>query len=171
MRLRRLGSVLALSGALGVALLLQACASAPQFLELGTERAAVEQRLGTPTQVHPLPNGTRLQYSGQPMGPVVYNVDLDASGVVTRVTQALVPEHFLQAIQVGASTEADVFRELGRPALVERVARFTGDIWTYRYQDFGNSWLLHVHLDPQRVVRQIVTLEEFSGPSDLGAFH
>jgi hypothetical protein len=59
----------------------------------------------------------------------------------------------------------------GKPALVERVARFDGDIWTYRYQDFGRSWFLHVHLDPQRVVRQILTLEEFSGPPDLGAFH
>lgn len=171
MTLRRPGSVLALWALLCAALLLQGCASAPQFLELGTERTVVEQRLGTPTQVHPLPNGTRLQYSGQPMGTEVYNIDLDAQGRVAKITQALVPGHFLQALQVGVTTEPDVFRELGAPALVERVARFDGDIWTYRYRDFGTNWFLHVHLDPQRVVRQIITLEESPGPFDLGTFH
>lgn len=171
MRLGRPSSALVRWGLLCAALWLQGCATAPQFMELGTERAVVEQRLGKPTQVHPLSNGTRLQYSGQPMGPEVYNIDLDAQGRVTKITQALVPGHFLQALQVGVTTQAEVFRELGTPALVERVARFDGDIWTYRYRDFGTSWFLHVHLDPQGVVRQIITLEEFSGPSDLGAFH
>lgn len=168
MKLRRLSSALALYGALGVALLLQACASAPQFLELGTERAVAEQRLGTPTQVHPLPNGTRLQYSGQPMGTQIYNVDLDAQGRVARITQVLDPAHYQQTIQIGVWTEPDVFREFGRPGQIERVARFDGDIWTYRFEQFGRPWLLHIHMDPQRVVRQVLALEEHPLP-DAGS--
>jgi hypothetical protein len=165
--LRRVGTGLALCAAL----LLQACASAPQFLELGTERAVVEQRLGTPTAVHALAGGTRLQYSGQPMGRW--------STTWTWTPQAGWPRS-RRPCSPGFSCRPSGWAPAPKPMCSGSWEnRRWWSAWPASmaisgptaYQDFGRSWFLHVHLDPQRVVRQILTLEEFSGPPDLGAFH
>lgn len=157
MNLRRTvlrGLVLAGAGAL------VACAGVPQWEKPGTTRASVLAHLGPPTAVHALEPGERLQYSQQPAGTQVYNLDFDAAGVLVRVEQALQPD-VLTRIEIGHWTGADVFRLLGKPALVERVARFDGPIWTYRFEAPGGlRRRLHVHLDPAGVVRQILTIDE-----------
>jgi hypothetical protein len=53
-----------------------------------------------------------------------------------------------------------VLRNLGRPALVERVARFDGDIWTYRFLEATRPRQVHVHLDPAGLVRQLMFTDE-----------
>lgn len=143
-----------------LALVLTACSSMPETVALGASRAAIEQRLGTPTAVHALPDGTRLQYSRQPSGQQVFNLDLDAQGRLARVDQVLDVE-WLQRIEVDRWTQEDVLRQFGRPAVVERVARFDGGVWTYRYlEPFSLARLAHIHIDNQGVVRKVVYIDE-----------
>jgi hypothetical protein len=145
---------------------LAGCAGLPEQLQTGTPRAQVVERLGPPTGEYALPDGVRLQYSRQPLGRQVYNLDFGADGRLRRVEQVLDAEAMLKSIQVDRWTREDVLRHLGRPALVEHVARFDGDIWTYRYLELNNERLAHVHIDRGGVVRKLLFLDEFIPPSD-----
>lgn len=145
---------------LGLALVLSGCALMPERLAPGTSRADIVQRLGTPTGEYPLPDGTRLQYSRQPAGQQVFNLDLDAQGRLRKVEQVLDIFWMQQNIALDRWTREDVLRHMGRPALVERVWSFTGDIWTYRFLEYNNPRQAHVHIDPQGVVRKLVFTDE-----------
>jgi hypothetical protein len=63
-------------------------------------------------------------------------------------------------IVVDQWTRAEVQQRYGRPALVEKVARFDGDIWTYRFLEISRRRMLHVHIDPTGVVRRVMTTDE-----------
>lgn len=146
-----------LTAALGAALLLAACASpfATGGIAPGAPREEVLARLGTPTRVVPLANGAqRLQYSLQPAGQYAWMVDLDASGHVTSARQVLTEGDFNRIVP-GQWTGADVEREFGPPARVDRVASWNGPVLTYRWKDIqGADMFYWVYLDPQGVVRR-----------------
>lgn len=127
------------------------CAN-PDRLALGTSRDAALQTLGTPTARYILPGGERLQYSRQPAGQQVYNVDVDATGNVTAIQQVL-DERQLAKVQVGTWRMQDVLRMFGKPAYVSRVYSFSGDIWVYRYYEPGINRLFYVYLDAAGVVK------------------
>lgn len=159
-----------LLGALAVitAFALAGCSLMPERVAPGTPRADIEARLGRPTLVHVLPAGTRLQYSGQPAGQWVHNLDLGADGRLVRNTQVMDAGWLQQNIQIGRWTRDDVLRDMGRPALVEHVARFDGDVWTYRFLEATRPRQVHVHLDPGGVVRQLMFTDEpmYDDPKD-----
>ncbi|MCM3564354.1 MAG: hypothetical protein ACO1OR_03400 [Hydrogenophaga sp.] len=140
--------------------MLSGCALMPERLVPGTPRADIVQRLGAPSAEYPLPDGTRLQYSRQPAGQQVYNLDLDTQGRLRKVEQVLDIFWMQQNIAIDRWTRDDVLRHMGRPALVERVWSFTGDIWTYRFLEYNNPRQAHVHIDPQGVVRKLVFTDE-----------
>lgn len=139
--------------------LLVGCAAMPERLVAGMARADIERALGRPTAVIDAPDGTRLQYSRQPAGQQVFNVELDAQGRLRQVDQVMDPAWFAR-VEVDRWTREDVLRLFGRPALVERVALFDGDIWTYRYLDVSWPRQFHVHLDPAGVVRKLMHTDE-----------
>ena len=143
--------------------LLAACA-APDRMPLGSTRDETLARLGQPSAMHPLPNGERLQYSFQPAGQWVHNLDFDATGRLQRNTQVMAPGDFDQIV-IDRWTRDEVFQRYGRPALVERVASFEGDIWTYRFLEITRPRMVHIHLDPGGVVRLVMTTDE-PEPSD-----
>lgn len=145
---------------LALAALLAACA-APQWEKPGATRAEVLSRLGRPTATYALPDGERLQYSQQPAGTQVHNLDFDAAGRLVRVEQTLDPGKFGR-IQIDRWNARDLALLLGKPAWVERVALFDGVVWTYRYRDVSGFGFrrLHVHLDPSGVVRKWLITEE-----------
>ncbi|MDD2544857.1 MAG: hypothetical protein PHI55_01070 [Burkholderiaceae bacterium] len=153
-----------LAGTAVLALWLAACAN-PAREQPGAQRAEVLQRQGTPTARHAQPSGERLIYSGQPAGRQVYTLDFDAQGQLLRVEQVLTIER-LQAIPVNTWTQNDILRHFGPPALVERVARFEGAVWTYRFDEYKLPRLAHVHIDPAGVVRQVLFTDEFSVSDD-----
>lgn len=139
--------------------LLAGCAGMPERIAPGTPRADIENRLGRPTAVYPLGQGTRLQYSRQPAGQQVYNLDLGPDGRLLRLEQVM-DAAWLQRIEVNRWTREDALLHLGRPALVERVAFFDGDIWTYRFMEATGPRQVHLHLDPGGVVRRVVFTDE-----------
>jgi len=118
----------------------------------GTPRDAVLARMGPPSRVVRLEHGERLQYSLQPFGQYAWMVDLDPAGRVVRSRQVLTANEF-NRIQPGTWTRADVEREFGRPAMVDRVTSWPGPIMTYRWND-GSDMFYFVYLDGQDVVRR-----------------
>lgn len=145
---RRVRFIAAFSTAL---LLLGACALQP--VGPGMARDAVLAQMGTPTRELPLGDGTtRLQYSLQPAGQQAWMVDLDGSGCVTQVRQVLTAPEFAR-IAPGRWTRADVEREFGPPASVDRVANWPHAILTYRWFEVQDMFYW-VYLDADGVVRR-----------------
>ena len=132
-------------------MLLAGCA-VPTVLP-GASRDEVTARLGAPTGVVALASGTRLQYSQQPAGQSAVMVDLDATGRVISAREVLKPAGFAR-VAVGQWTRADAEREFGRPAKVDRVASWPGDILTYRWLDIDQDMLFWLYLDSKNVVQR-----------------
>lgn len=116
--------------------LLSSCSSAwlnPQRL-VGQDEQEVLAAWGKPTAQIVLPQGgVRWQYSGQPWGRYVWMVDMDVTGQVQQVYQALDNAYFNQIPVDGSWGAEDVLREFGPPAFIDHVASWKGDIWNYRW--------------------------------------
>lgn len=139
---------------------LSACAGNPDALPNGATREQVLQAYGKPSAVWPLPEGERLQYSRQPTGQQVYNVDLDRHGRVVATTQAMSDAAFA-AVQPDTWRAADVERTFGKPALTGRVHSFDGIVWSYRHaQPFGLNKQFHVFIDSSGLVRRTQVTDE-----------
>lgn len=150
--------------ACAAAALLAGCAlfADPERIAPGTPAAQVSEQLGRPSARYPAGAGAgeRLQYSYEPGGQRVVNLDLDSQGRVARVEQALNEGLFPRRIETDRWTRADVLREYGPPARIERVHNFHGDIWVWRYAQ-GPTWrLLFIDIDPAGVVRGWSTGDE-----------
>ena len=145
--------------ALGCTVLLGACAM-PERQALGTPAAQVAQALGTPHVRTALPEGAeRWLYSRQPAGQQVFHLTFDAQQRLQQVAQVLEPAHFLR-LQPQRDTQETVYQYFGRPALVEGVASFKGDIWTYRISENNLDRLAHVFLSPEGVVQRVQFTDE-----------
>ena len=129
----------------------------------GMTRAEVASLLGAPGREVPLQAaGSRLQYSRQPGGQTALMVDLDASGRVTSVRQVLNARDF-ERIAIGQWTRADMEREFGGPASIDRVASWPTDIMTYRWLDSDQAMFFWVYLDGDGVVQRTGQGMEFLG--------
>ena len=134
-----------------LALLLAGCAFAA--VKPGMSQPEVLAHYGKPTRVLPYGAGTRMQYSAQPAGQSVVNVDLDAAGKVVSTRQVMTFGE-LSKIEPGKWTRDDVEREFGRPASIDHVASWSGDIMAYRWSDKLQDMFFWVYLDAdQRVQR------------------
>ena len=142
-----------------VAFGVSSCASNPDRMALGASRQQVVAQFGTPTAAYVLPQGERLQYSRQPAGRQVYDLDFDAAGHLVSARQMLTEAQFAK-VQVNTWTAADVERAFGRPAQIGQVYSFKGPIWTYRYEVVSFHKLFHVFLDAQGVVRRTQITDE-----------
>lgn len=159
-----------LSALVAGALLLAGCAHPWNGVGLapGTPREQVIAQSGQPTRVVPLPNGgQRFQYSLQPLGREAFMMDFDASGRLVSARQVLTEADF-HRIEPGKWTFADVEREFGPPAFVDRVASWNGPVMTYRWRDIARSDMFYyVYLDPQGVVQRAHPGMEFlNAPND-----
>ena len=141
------------------------CALQPfSSVTTGMSHEDVLVRMGQPGAVVAIPQGTRLQYSGQPNGQFAVMVDLDASGRVLSARQVLNARDFAR-IEPGKWTRDDVLREFGRPAMVDRVASWQGDVLTYRWYDLQDLFYW-VYLDGNQVVQRAHPGMEFRNDRD-----
>lgn len=138
-------------------LILAGCAV--ESLQLGTPRDEVIKKFGHPTATVNLVSGTRLQYSRQPEGQSAVMVDVDAANRVVAVRQVLNAADFLRVV-VGKWTRQDVEREFGRPARIDHVANWQGDILTYRWLDGAQNMVFSVYLDANNVAQSVGQREE-----------
>lgn len=156
----KIGRVLRGSLLVLVGWVLGGCMGIPERIEPGTPRAQIEERLGLPTAEYALPDGRRLQYSRQPGGQQVYNLDLDAGGRLRRLEQVMDFNWLQRNIALDRWTRADVLQNLGRPALIERVVSFRGEVWSYRFLEMNSPRQAHLHIDPEGVVRRLMFTDE-----------
>lgn len=158
--------------ALPTLIVISACAGNPDAIPVGTNRAAVLLTLGQPTAIWTLTGGERLQYSRQPAGQRVYNVDLDSSARVVGAAQVMTQAAFA-AVQFDAWRTPDVLRAFGKPALIARVHSFDGIVWSYRYAEpFGPNKQFHVFIDSTGLVRRTQVTDEHDLIDDrVGAKH
>ena len=148
-----------------MSLWLAGCAIA-EWQKIGSSRAEVLQSMGRPTLTQALPGGgERLLYSLQPAGQQVYHLDFDAQQRLVRVQQVLTMERF-HRLRNGVDTREAVSQQFGPPALIEHVASFKGDVWTYRLQENGASRQAHVHIDPSGIVRRVMFTDEVFNDRD-----
>ena len=119
----------------------------------GTPRAEVLALYGQPSREVPIANGSRLQYSYQPAGQQAVMVDLDAAGRVVSSRQVLQSTEFAR-IGINQWSRADVEREFGRSATIDRVANWPGDIMTYHWQDASQDMFFYVYLDSANIVQR-----------------
>ncbi|MEO6016620.1 MAG: hypothetical protein ABIP46_05135 [Polaromonas sp.] len=129
-------------------------------LQPGMSREQVIASYGTPSRVVPLGAGTRLQYSRQPGGQSAIMVDLDAAGKVVSAREALTLANFSR-VALGQWTREDVEREFGRPATVDRVASWPGDVMTYRWLDADQDMFFWIYLDAANVAQRTAQGIEF----------
>ncbi len=152
-------------GAGVVCALMMGCA-VPAKESLGTQRADVAARLGQPTAVYARPEGgERWQYSELPAGVQVYNLDFDTSGRLVRNAPALT-QQWLEQIPVGQWTVSDLRYWLGQPQRVERVARFEGEVWTYRFTQLSDPRFAYIHIDPSGTVQRVLFVDDVSNAPD-----
>ena len=133
-----------------VAVLLAAACAAVQP---GMSRQDVIAQYGKPSRVLAWGAGERLQYSREPAGQSAIMVDLDAAGRVVSARQVMTAAEFSR-IEPGKWTREDVEREFGRPASVDRVASWSGDIMTYRWRDSVQDMYFWVYLDAANRVQR-----------------
>lgn len=144
---------------------LSACA-VPEWQKPGTPAAQLRQDMGQPHVRVPLAGGgERWVYSRQPAGQQVYHMQLDAQQRLVHVEQVLQEAHFLK-LQPGDDNRQSVFNYFGKPALVEGVGNFKGDIWTYRIRENSIDRQAHVFIDPQGVVRRVMFTDEARNDED-----
>ncbi|MGJ7512512.1 hypothetical protein [Variovorax sp. GT1P44] len=117
-----------------LAAVLIGCATDAARLPIGTTRAEALQKLGRPTGSYSLPDsGERLQYSREPAGYEIVNVDLDAAGRVVSVRSMWTYTLYNNPIELGKWNDSDVLRAYGKPYQVSRVASFDGVVWSWQY--------------------------------------
>ena len=144
---------------------LSACA-VPEWQKPGTPAQQVTQDMGAPHVCVQLPDGgVRWIYSRQPAGQQVYHMVFDAQQRLQYVEQVLKEAHFY-ALKPGVDNRESVFNYFGKPALVEHVANFKGDIWTYRLYENGIDRQAHVFVDPQGVVQRVMLMDEMRNDED-----
>ncbi len=144
-------AVKAVSSLVAAVLFMAGCAFTA--LQPGMSREEVVAHYGKPSRVLPLGAGTRLQYSTQPAGQTAVMVDLDVAGKVVAARQVLNLREFSK-IELGKWTREDMEREFGRPAKVDRVASWPGDVMTYRWLDNYQSMYFWVYLDGRNMVQR-----------------
>lgn len=132
-------------------LLLASCAVTA--VKPGMTQGEVIAAYGRPSAIVPISTGTRLQYSGQPLGRFVVMVDLDASGRVVGAKEVMTPAEFSK-IEIGKWTRSDIEREFGPPAIVDGVASWRGAIMTYRWRDAVTDMFFFVYLDAANIVQR-----------------
>ncbi len=133
----------------------------PSRIPLGSTREFTIAHLGQPTAIYKLESGERLQYSRAPSGYEVNNIDLDAEGRVTAVTQVLDEQRFADTIQVGIWTEEDVERTYGKPGKITRVQSFDGVLWEWRYKNNNETRILSIYIDPRGIVRRYGVIDDY----------
>ena len=80
--------------------------------------------------------------------------------------QPALTQAWLEQIPVGQWTVSDVRYWLGEPQRVERVARFEGEVWTYRFLQLSDPRFAYLHIDPSGTVQRVLFVDDVSNAPD-----
>ena len=147
---------------LGLAVFLAGCAAFDgRGLVPGKSTAAeAEALMGPPAQVLPLPEGGKaLYFSRMPEGRAVFEVDVNAQGVITSMEQKLTRPHIWELVN-GTSTKDDVLKLFGPPGRLSYLALKEREVWEYKYQDYQDYRILYVQFSGDGVAREVLDLRD-----------
>jgi len=124
--------------------------------QVGEARAAVEARLGQPTNIYQTPEGPELEYATGPYGQRTWMARFGHDQRLTSYEQVLDTPGFAR-VKIGISTEQDVLYLLGKPTEKSYLSLTRLHVWSYRYKESG-VWdsMMHVHFDDSGIVRQML---------------
>ncbi len=124
--------------------------------------AQAEALMGPPAQRVDLPEGGKaLYFSRMPEGRAVFEVKVDANGVVTSIEQKLTRQHIWE-IRNGESTKDHVLKLFGPPGRRGYLALSEREWWEYKYLDYQELRILYVQFSGDGVVREVLDLKDFS---------
>ena len=132
-------------------------------LVVGQSTAAeAEALMGPPAQRLPLAEGgTALYFSRMPEGRHVFQVSVDAQGIVRSIEQKLTRLHIYEIVN-GASNRDDVLKLFGPPGRRGYLALSEREWWEYKYQDYQDLRILYVQFSGDGVVREVIDLRDLS---------
>ena len=145
-------------------LLLAACASFDgRGLVVGkSTQAEAEALMGPPAQVLPAPEGGRaLYFSRMPEGRHVFQVTVDAQGVMRAFEQKLTRQH-LNTIVRDESAKDDILKLFGPPGRRGYLKLSEREWWEYKWLDYQDLRILYVQFSVDGVVREVIDLRDFS---------
>ena len=124
--------------------------------QAGEPRAAVEARLGRPSNIYQLDTGPELEYATGPYGQYTYMARFGPDDRLISYEQVLDTPGFAR-VKVGLSTQQDVLHLLGRPTEKSYLSIPKLTVWSYRYKESG-VWdsMMHVHFDHDGIVRMMM---------------
>jgi outer membrane protein assembly factor BamE (lipoprotein component of BamABCDE complex) len=147
-----------------LAVFLAGCASDGRHLRPGvSDRAAVRADMGTPAEVHALPQGGEVWFYPKGFGRATFRVELAGDGKVKSVEQVL-DERTFDRIAAGKTTREELRLMLGPPFRTWRTR--SEEVWEYHYLWGGEApWTLEVGIGPNDVVTGQARIEERNGGS------
>jgi len=124
--------------------------------------ADAEVLMGPAAQKLPLPEGGQaLYFSRMPEGRAVFQVSVDAKGVIRSIEQKLTRPHIWE-IANGTSTREDVLRLFGPPGRRGYLVLSEREWWEYKWLDYQELRILYVQFSGDGVVREVLDLKDFS---------
>lgn len=136
---------------------LSACTTLfPPAVNVGDTEADLIAKRGQPTNQYQEGNNHLLEYALGPWGQKTYMARIDANGKVVSFEQVLTLEKFA-SIKVDETHKNDVLRIIGAPSETSYLSLRNLEVWSYPYKE-ANVWnsIMHVHLDRQGIVRQML---------------
>ena len=129
----------------------------------------VEALMGPAADVRKAPNGDTLRYySREPYGRRIYLASIGSDGKLRSLADTLTEENVAK-LRAGTSRDQDVREIIGPPFRVDQLPRQQREVWTYKMYDGTFPKDLYVQFSPDRVVREVMIIDdpEFSArPSE-----
>lgn len=118
-----------------------------------TTEAQIREQMGQPETDRTFNDGSkRLEYPRGPQGTATYMIDIDRSGKLSAVTQALTAENFAR-VRIGMAQD-EVRRLLGKPGEVAVYPLKPETVWSWKWHEGGPTGdaFFNVHFDASGVV-------------------
>ncbi|SRR5579871_6190591 len=117
-----------------------------QRIEPGQTSEEVLRSAGRPTVERTLADGSKAWfYVHGPGGFTTWRVRYTADGRVADRSQVLTEENFQKTFVAGKTSERDVLDTLGPPGVVAQHPNIDDVVWTYRWMNVQQPYLLDVH--------------------------
>ena len=148
--------------AVGLAMLLAACAGTGNLVPGQSTEADVQAALGKPAEKRERAGETVYYYPQLPWGYRTYAARIGGDGRLIALEQRLTDENIAKIVK-GQTTAAEVRDLLGPPYEPQRVERMDRDIWTYPMRSAGAptpKWFLVQMSLADGVVRETYLIDD-----------
>jgi len=146
--------------ALGLAFL-SACASysGSSLIAGKSTEADIQAAMGQPDEKLKLDSGDTVWFYALPARRQTYAVTIGPKGHFLSSEQRL-DRTYIDRIRRDSWTTKDVRALLGPPYETVRFERQQRDVWSYRWQEYSDRWMLSVQFSYDGIVREVINLRD-----------